>query len=497
MAEFEWDGHFIAGAWVANPIGAESKSVMNPNRNHEIYRVKHSRAIVSQAIDVAYNLSQQGSAVFSQQLMSAFASLMGDHQKALLRILQVQGKPKWEAQMEMQASVDALRFYAQQDMALLAALKAPLTVEYAEQDISLRTRGASAIYIPFSNSLLSFVGYFAAACLAQTPVVFFFPTQTSLLGNELARMLSKLGIDQMQIVYGGFDGLQLALNDERIKSVIYTGSMEHCEAIEKNIRSYREKKVLTQSGGKNAVLVHSSGDIDLAVRIILVSALTSGGQLCSSASRVVVHRNLVQELLDKLKERIFHMTIGPTDEPKSAPFMGPLYSEKSVEKFLRFQTMAQRESVDTISWGRALDSNPTNGYFVTPSVHLLDAYDPASAYQNNVLFCPDIAVYTYDVLDEAIQLVNKGQNYCVSFVGQKDILKKRANMFAAPNLFLNRPTIEWGKWHPISAHTNSHRFQGAYYALSMSSPQVCVTEDGADALLSSVAEYFQRGKHEP
>src|SRR5205823_5890789 len=99
----------------------------------------------------------------------------------------------------------------------------------------------------------------------------------------------------------------------------------------------------------------------------------------------------LSEFNEALTETISQMEIGRTDVVTRpgyrGPFMGPLYSHKAVEKFQRYQTMAHRESKQTLLWGKALET-PTKGYFVTPGAHLLQEFDNNSAYQGNVLFCP-------------------------------------------------------------------------------------------------------------
>ena len=91
--------------------------------------------------------------------------------------------------------------------------------------------------------------------------------------------------------------------------------------------------------------------------------------------------------------------------------MGPLYSKKAIDKFLRFQTMAKRESKKTLLWSRTYETE-SNGYFVLPGVHMIDEFDPTSAYQSNVIMAPDLS-------SQRISLIS--HNDSPALVTEKDV----------------------------------------------------------------------------
>ena len=161
--------------------------------------------------------------------------------------------------------------------------------------------------------------------------------------------------------------------------------------------------------------------------------------------------------------------------------MGPVYSKKAVEKFLRFQTMAHREARQTLKWGKAIEND--GGYFVSPGVHHIDKFEPNSAYQGNVLFCPDIAIYDYEVLDQTIAKINNTDApFVMSFVGDPAIINSRRHLFLAPNLQVNLPTVELEATMPLSGRLNcgDHRFGGAGLSLLLSYPQILTTGTAKD-----------------
>src|SRR6185437_3872115 len=86
-------------------------------------------------------------------------------------------------------------------------------------------------------------------------------------------------------------------------------------------------------------------------------------------------------------------------------FMGPLISKESVEKYLRFQEIAKREGAESVMRGKTLDVG-YDGYYVTPSIHVVNRFNTESVYQKNEIFGPNVAVYTVDDFDEALKIVN-------------------------------------------------------------------------------------------
>ena len=271
----------------------------------------------------------------------------------------------------------------------------------------------------------------------------------------------------------------VTLLDRRVSAVMFTGSKEHCEKIQRtSIKSYNRRLIL-QSGGKNSAIVHSSANIDLAVQGIVLGVVKSAGQLCSSTSRVFVSRDCFSTFKNRLSHAFKNILVGPTDafDSTCGPLMGPLYSEKSLEKFLRFQTMAQREALETIAWGCAVENQQLDGFFVRPGLHVLDKINIKSAYQSNVLFSPDLALYEYKELEEAIEATNMTESaLCVSFYGKSKIVEDRRHLFFTPNIMVNLPTVEIEALLPLAPRGQwvQHSAQGVGAALDLCYPQVLI-----------------------
>ena len=122
--------------------------------------------------------------------------------------------------------------------------------------------------------------------------------------------------------------------------------------------------------------------MDKSIYETLTGAYLSSGQRCSGTSRVFVHRKIADNLLSAFTNRQKKLTIGHWSEN---PFMGPLINAAAVEKYIRFQEIANRENCESMMRGKALDLK-TKGHYVTPSIHLVKKFDPKSIYQKSEIF---------------------------------------------------------------------------------------------------------------
>src|SRR5208337_2009287 len=90
----------------------------------------------------------------------------------------------------------------------------------------------------------------------------------------------------------------------------------------------------------------------------------------------------------------------PLTDGDQAPFMGPLLSEGVMENYLRYQGIAVREGCEEVMRGKLLERDE-KGYYVSPSIHLVEAPDAKSVYQKNEIFGPNVAIYKVRDLEEA------------------------------------------------------------------------------------------------
>lgn len=478
-----WKGHWLGSQWRQGARSSEEKVSINPNNGNEIVSYSCSKQLITNCLDLA----EEAKVVLAEYSFKDRMAMLGKicqgletHKELFVQSLQVEvGKPRWDALEEVESSIYYLQWLLEHQEKVLESLLAPARLNPYQGEYQLHPLGITAAYLPFSTAVASMVSTCSAALVAGCPLVLFSSSHTVLCSMLFASILEQanLGKAGIHIVFGDFDFFRYALTDHRIAAVIYTGSKEHCDRLNHESRAIRDRKLILQSGGKNSILVHSSAQVDLAVKCSILAGFKSAGQLCSSVSRIFVYRSLLTEFCEKLVTTINDIRIGVTDDfsmPEDDVVMGPLYSQKAKDKFLRFQTMGSREAQETLVWGKAIDVAGRGGHFVTPGVHLMGGFDSKSAYQSNVLFCPDLAIYGYDVLSEAIVHMNETDScFAASFIGDESILNNRSQLFKAPNLFLNMPTVEQFPSLPLAGRSVSsqHLYSGPSLAMYLCYPQ--------------------------
>lgn len=490
-----WPGHLLNGNRVeTKPTSQNTRSSNSPNDGSEIQSFSTDRDIVGQCIRSAEDQLASDSFLSASQRLQFLKTLLEelipleDDFSELLRI--EVGKPGWEAKHEAKAAIKDLTMMLENGEELFDRLLAPAALSSnAKCDFNFLPVGVVAAYLPFSTPLSSLIHYVSAAISGGSPIILFTSNHATAVATLFSYALEECNLPKglVQMVYGGFKAFKNVLTNESIRAILYTGSREHCEEIRTSSSNFSKRRLILQSGGKNIALVHSSAQIEQACQTIAQGAFRSAGQLCSSTSRVIVHEAKLSSFTECMRSIIESMYIGPTahrssdqDKTLELPDMGPLYSAKSVERFLRYQTMANRESSDNILWGSALEDYP-GGHFVRPGLHVMNTFEPSSIYQNSILFCPDVAVYSYSKFDDAIHLANQTDTaFSLSFLGDSDILLKKRHRFKAPNLLLNLPTTEIDANLPLAGKYSSasNRFHGVSLALYLSNPQV-VQDDQA------------------
>lgn len=476
----KFQGHWINGDWTIDQRGQELSGSFNPSNGERLVHVNTSKALVDQAIDAACEALEPLRAIALQdrvEFLQKLKQIMVDYRSLLVNALKDEaGKPLWEAEQDWGAAVRQLDEVLEHKEQLVASQVGAYAINSLGAEFALQPLGVCMVFQTFSTPLNTVVQSLIAGLVSACPLVIMPSSHAALNGLILCHLINRLDLPKgaVNVVFGNFQVFAKSLQDRRIKGVIYSGSREHCDRIRNDFNNVLDRELMLQSGGKNSIIISQSANIDDAVKTTMLGVVKSAGQLNTSTSRAFVHRSQLQEFGDKIVPIVRNLRIGPTDGTDN-PLMGPLYSQKAVDKFLRFQTMAKREAQDTLVWGKAYDPG-SKGFFVSPGVHIFTKSDDSSAYQSNVFMCPDLVIYPYDDIEEAIA----GANYTnaplvTSLLGKKEILEPLLPKIKAPNVMINLPTVG-ANVQPLLAGRElcgAHRFNGIGLVSLMTYPQAC------------------------
>jgi acyl-CoA reductase-like NAD-dependent aldehyde dehydrogenase len=168
-------------------------------------------------------------------------------------------------------------------------------------------------------------------------------------------------------------------------------------------------------GAKNSAVVTRHAMLELACYEIATSAFMSGGQRCSSLSRVFVDAAICDEFVALLVDVIGGFAVGP---PGERPFFGPMLTAERLERFTAAIAAAEANGAEAVVEGDRLD-HP--GYFVGPSVHVVAPASDADPYQDTEHFGPDLAIHPVANLAAAIRASNRSRYGLCSVLFSDDL----------------------------------------------------------------------------
>lgn len=194
----------------------------------------------------------------------------------------------------------------------------------------------------------------------------------------------------LQVVHGGREIGEALVDDPRIALVSATGSTTMGKIVGPRVAE-RFGRSLLELGGNNAMIVCPSADLELAARAILFSAAGTAGQRCTSLRRLIVHEDVADALVERIRGLIAQVRIGDPRDPDT--LVGPLIDEGAL-KGMREVLGDKIETVEAVA----------GGHYVRPALVEVDEQ------QGSVLketFAPILYVLRYRDFTQAIELNNR------------------------------------------------------------------------------------------
>jgi len=191
------------------------------------------------------------------------------------------------------------------------------------------------------------------------------------------------------------------IEDRRIPLISATGSTAMGRRVGQVVAA-RMARVLLELGGNNAVIVTKSADIDLAVRAILFGAVGTAGQRCTTIRRIIVHKEIFDNLVHALIRAYSQVRI---DDPlKEGTLMGPLIDTQAVMN-MQICLEALKKQGGRILYGGDILSGGIydTGTYVTPCI--CEARNQYPIVQEET-FAPILYMIPYEGMEEAVEINN-------------------------------------------------------------------------------------------
>ncbi len=408
MAFTEFLGDYIDGKFVKpDRADGEFKSVSPADLSDVISRLEYRHDHISMATTAA------------RAAFPAWARLAPENRYKVLRklkdvytahadqlaetIARETGKPLWDSIGETKAMIAKIDVTIDHSMRLIKEERFANVLPGVEGVITHQPRGVMAVLGPFNFPGHLPNGHIIPALATGNTVVFKPSELTPMVGQLMAQLFEKAEFPKgvFNVIHGEGETGKRLVADENVDAVLFTGSYETGLKIKQKTVDQYWKLLALEMGGKNATIVWDDADLNKAIYESVIGAFMSTGQRCSCTSRIILHDSIADKFVDKFYETAKKLTIGHWNEN---PFMGPLINAAAVEKYVRFQEIASREGAERLMRGKVLDNTSHKGYYVTPSICVVDRYREDSVYQKSEIFGPNVAIYRTREFGEALKI---------------------------------------------------------------------------------------------
>jgi len=393
--------------------------VLNPFNDEEIATVADYDATdVEEAINVAHDAFQTWRRSTLKQrssLLRKIGDKMMENQEELAQILtSEQGKPLFEARGEVGFAAAFFHFFSEEckrpEGEVISASAA------GKQFMTVREPlGVAAMVCPWNFPIGMPARKISAALAAGCSCVVKPGEDTPLTTLALAKILHDSGVPAglVNMVPCSRKNVQevgnLLCSSPKIAILSFTGSTEVGTKLYGQCSS-TVKRVALELGGNAPFIVFESADVEAAVTGLMAAKYRNSGQTCVTANKIMIHRNIYDEFLNKFKTATQQLKVGDgtLDDTKQ----GPIINSKQLSRI-------ERIVKESISQGAVLEMGGAKlGNCFTPTI-LTGVKNDMSCWKEEI-FGPVAAIGVFDTEEEAVNEANNSDRGLASYFFSRD-----------------------------------------------------------------------------
>src|SRR6266704_3037576 len=344
------------------------------------------------------------------------------------------GKSWIEADADTAEAIDFMEFYAR-EMLRLAEEQPLVRIEGEDNELVYIPLGVGAVIPPWN-----FPGGITSAAIVAGNTVMLKPASTSpMIAWQFIRVLEEVGLPSGVVNFLTGSGSTIGdalIEHPQVRFIAFTGSRDVGLRINQLAAKPHKgqrwiKRTILEMGGKDAVVVDETADLDAAATGIVASAFGFQGQKCSAGSRAIIVDKVYDFVQDRVVEKAKKLTMGDVTKPET--YMGPVVDENAMKKITDYIEVGKKEGRLVAGGGH---QGP--GYFIEPTV--IADVDPHARIAQEEIFGPVLAVIKARNFDDALHIANDTEYGLTGALYSQDEkrIERAKQEFHVGNLYFNR-----------------------------------------------------------
>ena len=350
------------------------------------------------------------------------------------------GKNWAEADADTAECIDFLEFYAREALRLASATT-PIQLPGERNLLRYIPLGVGAVIPPWNFPFAIMAGMTAAAIVTGNTVVLKPSVDAPTIAALFFALLEEIGLPDGVVNFcpgegPGFGAAIVAHPHTRF--IAFTGSkkvgLEIHESAAKTQPGQRFiKRTILEMGGKDAIIVDGSCDLNVAVEGVVASAFGFNGQKCSACSRAIVDESIYDAFVDELAERVEAIKQG---DPAENFYAGPVISPIAMKRVLDYIEVGKSEA--RLLVGGETVQTEDKGFYIAPTVFV--DVPPSARIALEEIFGPVLVVIKSSSFDEALAIANNTEYGLTGavYAGSRELLERARDEFQVGNLYFNR-----------------------------------------------------------
>jgi 1-pyrroline-5-carboxylate dehydrogenase len=350
------------------------------------------------------------------------------------------GKNWREADADVAEAIDFCEYYGRESLRLAEPLR---THHYPgeENTTFLIPMGVGVVIPPWNFLLAILVGTTVGPVVVGNTVVVKPSPNTPIIAQKFMECVEEAGFPPgvINLLTGEDADLGDALVDHaKTRFINFTGSVRtglriHERAVKMQPGQQFIKKVYAEMGGKDALIVDETADLELAAESAVASGFGFQGQKCSAMSRLIVVEDVYDELVSRVVAGVERLSVGPAEENHD---VAAVINERQYDNILAHIESGRQEGRLVAGGGKA--EQAANGYYIEPTVFVDVPPDATIACQE--IFGPVVSVVRARDFDHALEIANSVDYALTAGVCSRDRarLERARRELEAGNIYFNR-----------------------------------------------------------